>query len=197
VAVATVAAGPGGVARVAAQVEAGTVEALAVAATVAARAVRAAVTEAVSRAAVRAAARAPEDGATEVEEAMVVVVRLARAARQAAPAARAARVVARVVEASKVVARVAEATQVDLAEAVADWVVVEAKVPAIQTTADRLLPMLLLGKLQPAPGIDVTWLHTGRPYRTDSMILFIICGLFTSQRIFGRTRIPHLNKEIC
>jgi hypothetical protein len=63
------------------------------------------------------------------------------------------------VEASKVVARVAEATQVDLAEAVADWVVVEAKVPAIQTTADRLQPMLLLGKLQPAPGIDVTWLQ--------------------------------------
>jgi len=192
-----VAAGMVGVARVAAKVEEVKVEEMAVAATVAARAVREAVTEAVSRAAVRAAARAPEDGATEVEEAMVVVVRLARAARQAAPAARAARVVAKVVEASKVVARVAEATQVDLAEAVADWVVVEAKVPAIQTTADRLQPMLLLcGKLQPAPGIDVTWLP-GRPYRTASMILFIICGLFTSQRIFGRTRIPQLNKEIC
>ena len=47
----------------------------------------------------------------------------------------------------------AEATQVDLAEAVTDWVVVEAKVPAIRPTADRLLPMLLLGgKLQPAYG---------------------------------------------
>ena len=102
-----------------------------------------------------------------------------------------------------VVARVAEATQVDLAEAVADWVVVEAKVPAIQTTADRLQPMLLLGKLQPAPGIDVTWLQ----YSTvlywsalpDGLNVFIynLRTIHITGAFFGRTRTQQMSKEIC
>ena len=86
-----------------------------------------------------AAAMAPADGAKEVVEAVTRVVRLAKAA----PAARAARVVAKVAEASKV--------------ALADTVVVEAKVPATQPTAEMvglenwLSPMQLLGgKRRPA-----------------------------------------------
>ena len=88
-----------------------------------------------------AAAMAPADGAKEVVEAVTRVVRLARAAGRAAPAARAARVVAKVAEASKVA----------LAEMVLDTVVVEAKVPATQPTAEMvgleswLSPMQLLG----------------------------------------------------
>ena len=84
-----------------------------------------------------AAAMAPADGAKEVVEAVTRVVRLAKAA----PAARAARVVAKVAEASKVA----------LAEMVLDTVVVEAKVPATQPTAEMvgleswLSPMQLLG----------------------------------------------------
>ena len=94
-----------------------------------------------------AAAMAPADGVTEVVEAVTRVVRLARAAGRAAPAARAARVVTKVAEASKVA----------LAEMVLDRVVVEAKVPATQPTAETvgleswLSPMQLLGgKLRPA-----------------------------------------------
>ena len=90
-----------------------------------------------------AAAMAPADGAKEVVEAVTRVVRLAKAA----PAARAARVVAKVAEASKVA----------LAEMVLDTVVVEAKVPATQPTAEMvgleswLSPMQLLGgKRRPA-----------------------------------------------
>ena len=86
-----------------------------------------------------AAAMAPADGAKEVVEAVTRMVRLARAA----PAARAARVVAKVAEASKV--------------ALADTVVVEAKVPATQPTAEMvglenwLSPMQVLGgKRRPA-----------------------------------------------
>ena len=103
--------------------------------------------EASVEAARAAAAMAPADGAKEVVEAVTRVVRLARAAGRAAPAARAARVVAKVAEASKVA----------LAEMVLDRVVVEAKVPATQPTAEMvgleswLSPMQLLGgKLRPA-----------------------------------------------
>ena len=105
------------------------------------------VAEARVEAARAAAAMAPADGAKEVVEAVTRVVRLARAAGRAAPAARAARVVAKVAEASKVA----------LAEMVLDRVVVEAKVPATQPTAEMvgleswLSPMQLLGgKLRPA-----------------------------------------------
>ena len=101
------------------------------------------VAEARVEAARAAAAMAPADGAKEVVEAVTRVVRLARAAGRAAPAARAARVVAKVAEASKV--------------ALADTVVVEAKVPATQPTAEMvglenwLSPMQLLGgKRRPA-----------------------------------------------
>ena len=97
------------------------------------------VAEARVEAARAAAAMAPADGAKEVVEAVTRVVRLAKAA----PAARAARVVAKVAEASKV--------------ALADTVVVEAKVPATQPTAEMvglenwLSPMQLLGgKRRPA-----------------------------------------------
>jgi len=105
------------------------------------------VAEARVEAARAAAAMAPADGAKEVVEAVTRVVRLARAAGRAAPAARAARVVAKVAEASKVA----------LAEMVLDRVVVEAKVPATQPTAEMvgleswLSPMQLLGgKRRPA-----------------------------------------------
>jgi hypothetical protein len=105
------------------------------------------VAEASVEAARAAAAMAPADGVTEVVEAVTRVVRLARAAGRAAPAARAARVVEKVAEASKVA----------LAEMVLDRVVVEAKVPATQPTAETvgleswLSPMQLLGgKLRPA-----------------------------------------------
>ena len=101
------------------------------------------VAEARVEAARAAAAMAPADGAKEVVEAVTRVVRLAKAA----PAARAARVVAKVAEASKVA----------LAEMVLDTVVVEAKVPATQPTAEMvgleswLSPMQLLGgKRRPA-----------------------------------------------
>ena len=101
------------------------------------------VAEARVEAARAAAAMAPADGAKEVVEAVTRMVRLARAA----PAARAARVVAKVAEASKVA----------LAEMVLDTVVVEAKVPATQPTAEMvgleswLSPMQLLGgKRRPA-----------------------------------------------
>ena len=59
--------------------------------------------------------------------------------------------------------------------------------------------MLLLGKLQPAPGIDVTWLHywSALPDGLYDFIYNLRTRICTSQRIFGRTRIPHLNKEIC
>ena len=86
------------------------------------------VAEARVEAARAAAAMAPADGAKEVVEAVTRVVRLARAAGRAAPAARAARVVAKVAEASKVA----------LAEMVLDRVVVEAKVPATQPTAEMV-----------------------------------------------------------
>ena len=105
------------------------------------------VAEARVEAARAAAAMAPADGAKEVVEAVTRVVRLARAAGRAAPAARAARVVEKVAEASKVA----------LAEMVLDRVVVEAKVPATQPTAEMvgleswLSPMQLLGgKRRPA-----------------------------------------------
>ena len=98
------------------------------------------VAEARVEAARAAAAMAPADGAKEVVEAVTRVVRLARAA----PAAR-------------VVAKVAEASKVALAEMILDTVVVEAKVPATQPTAEMvgleswLSPMQLLGgKRRPA-----------------------------------------------